>query len=162
MGQHDRPGQAFDTDAVFRDLLAMCLADAKAPRDLRPSTPRRAGLTACRSRLSRSPTWCALQKKLVNHLGIERLLAVAGGSMGGMQVLEWAVEYPGRCLLHPDCHDIAAQRAADRLQRSRPSGDHGRSRLVRRQTTTIEAAGPRTVGRAHGRTYHVYERRFDA
>ena len=35
-----------------------------------------------------------LQKKLVNHLGIERLLAVAGGSMGGMQVLEWAVAYP--------------------------------------------------------------------
>jgi homoserine O-acetyltransferase/O-succinyltransferase len=35
-----------------------------------------------------------LQKMLVNHLGIQRLLAVAGGSMGGMQVLEWAVAYP--------------------------------------------------------------------
>jgi len=35
-----------------------------------------------------------LQKKLVDHLGIERLLAVAGGSMGGMQALEWAVAYP--------------------------------------------------------------------
>jgi len=34
------------------------------------------------------------QKMLVDHLGIERLLAVVGGSMGGMQVLEWAATYP--------------------------------------------------------------------
>ena len=37
-----------------------------------------------------------LQKMLIDHLGIERLLAVAGGSMGGMQALEWAVAYPER------------------------------------------------------------------
>ena len=37
-----------------------------------------------------------LQKMLIDHLGISRLLAVAGGSMGGMQALEWAVAYPGR------------------------------------------------------------------
>lgn len=35
-----------------------------------------------------------LQKMLVDHLGIERLLAVAGGSMGAMQALEWAAAYP--------------------------------------------------------------------
>jgi homoserine O-acetyltransferase len=34
------------------------------------------------------------QKKLTDHLGIERLLAVIGGSMGGMQVLEWAATFP--------------------------------------------------------------------
>ena len=34
------------------------------------------------------------QKKLLDHLGIPRLLAVIGGSIGGMQVLEWAVRYP--------------------------------------------------------------------
>jgi homoserine O-acetyltransferase len=39
-----------------------------------------------------------LQKKLVDYLGIERLLAVAGGSMGGMQALEWAVTYPDHVL----------------------------------------------------------------
>jgi homoserine O-acetyltransferase/O-succinyltransferase len=35
-----------------------------------------------------------LQKMLIDHLGIARLLAVSGGSMGGMQVLEWVVAYP--------------------------------------------------------------------
>lgn len=35
-----------------------------------------------------------LQKRLVEHLGIEKLFAVIGGSMGGMQVLSWAVQFP--------------------------------------------------------------------
>lgn len=35
-----------------------------------------------------------LQKMLIDHLGISRLLGVAGGSMGGMQALQWAVQYP--------------------------------------------------------------------
>lgn len=36
------------------------------------------------------------QTLLIDHLGIDRLLAVIGGSMGGMQVLEWAATYPDR------------------------------------------------------------------
>jgi homoserine O-acetyltransferase len=35
-----------------------------------------------------------LQEMLLDHLGIERLLSVTGGSMGGMQALQWAVAYP--------------------------------------------------------------------
>jgi homoserine O-acetyltransferase len=35
-----------------------------------------------------------LQKMLIDHLGIARLLSLSGGSMGGMQALEWAVSYP--------------------------------------------------------------------
>jgi homoserine O-acetyltransferase len=34
------------------------------------------------------------QKRLIDHFGIDRLFAVMGGSMGGMQVLQWAAEYP--------------------------------------------------------------------
>ncbi len=34
------------------------------------------------------------QKRLVEHLGITRLFAVVGGSMGGMQALEWAATFP--------------------------------------------------------------------
>ena len=36
------------------------------------------------------------QKNLIDHLGIEKLLAVVGGSMGGMQVLQWMVAYPDK------------------------------------------------------------------
>src|SRR3972149_3101437 len=38
------------------------------------------------------------QRRLIDHLGIERLFAVTGGSMGGMQALQWAVSYPDRVL----------------------------------------------------------------
>jgi homoserine O-acetyltransferase/O-succinyltransferase len=34
------------------------------------------------------------QKQLIDHLGIKKLLSVIGGSMGGMQVLQWMVSYP--------------------------------------------------------------------
>jgi homoserine O-acetyltransferase len=37
-----------------------------------------------------------LQKMLIDHLGIGRLLTVSGGSMGGMQALEWATSHPDR------------------------------------------------------------------
>ena len=36
------------------------------------------------------------QALLLDHLGIDRLFAVVGGSMGGMQALDWAVAYPDR------------------------------------------------------------------
>lgn len=36
------------------------------------------------------------QARLIEHLGIEKLLAVIGGSMGGMQALQWMVSYPER------------------------------------------------------------------
>jgi homoserine O-acetyltransferase len=36
-----------------------------------------------------------VQKKLLDHLGIEKILTVVGGSVGGMQALQWCVSYPG-------------------------------------------------------------------
>ena len=40
--------------------------------------------------------WVRTQAALLDHLGIEKLRAVVGGSIGGMQALQWAVEFPER------------------------------------------------------------------
>lgn len=40
--------------------------------------------------------WVRSQALLLDHLGIEKLRAVIGGSIGGMQAIQWAIDYPGR------------------------------------------------------------------
>ena len=88
------PGKAFDTDRYFvicSNVLAGC-SGTTGPSSLNPETgcPYALGFPVVTI-----GDMVRLQKMLVDHLGIERLLAVAGGSMGGMQALEWAVAYPG-------------------------------------------------------------------
>jgi homoserine O-acetyltransferase len=87
------PGKAFDTDRYFvicSNVLGGCRGTT-GPGSINPET-------GCPWAMSFPVVSIAdmvrLQKKLIDHLGIERLLAVAGGSMGGMQALEWAVAYP--------------------------------------------------------------------
>ncbi len=60
------------------------------------------------------------QARLLEHLGIERLHAVVGGSIGGMQALTWAVEYPNqvpRCIVIGACPLSAMGLALSHLQR---------------------------------------------
>ena len=45
-----------------------------------------------------------LQVELVNSLGIDRLFCVVGGSMGGMQVLEWGINYSNRVTINSYCY----------------------------------------------------------
>jgi homoserine O-acetyltransferase len=54
------------------------------------------------------------QAMLVEALGIGRLFAVVGGSMGGMQVLQWAVDYPDR-LFSAVCIAAAARHSAQNI-----------------------------------------------
>jgi homoserine O-acetyltransferase len=52
-----------------------------------------------------------VQRELLRHLGVERLLAVAGGSLGGNQALEWAVAYPemvAGCIPIATCASMSA------------------------------------------------------
>ncbi len=88
------PGLAFDTDRYFvisSNVLGGCRGTTgPSSIDLATGEPY-----AMRFPVITIGDMVRLQKMLVDHLGIERLLAVAGGSMGGMQALEWAVTYPG-------------------------------------------------------------------
>src|SRR5271165_2166062 len=87
------PGRGFDTDKYFvicSNVLSGCRGTS-GPGSIHPAT-------GCPYAMKFPPVtipdMVRLQKMLVDHLGIVRLLAVAGGSMGAMQALQWAVAYP--------------------------------------------------------------------
>ncbi len=87
------PGKAFDTDRYFvicSNVLGGCRGTT-GPGSINPATGCPYAMTFPVITIG---DMVRLQKMLVERLGIERLLAVAGGSMGGMQALEWAVSYP--------------------------------------------------------------------
>jgi homoserine O-acetyltransferase len=87
------PGLGFDTDRYFvicSNILGGCRGTT-GPGSINPSTGSPYAMSFPVITIS---DIVRLQKKLIDHLGIEKLLAVAGGSMGGMQVLEWTVAYP--------------------------------------------------------------------
>jgi homoserine O-acetyltransferase len=88
------PGKGFDTHKYFvisSNVLSGCRGTS-GPGSINPET-------GCPYAMSFPPVTVAdmvrLQKMLIDHLGIQRLLAVSGGSMGAMQALQWAVAYPG-------------------------------------------------------------------
>jgi homoserine O-acetyltransferase len=87
------PGKAFDTDKYFilcSNILGGCQGTT-GPSSIDPKTGSPYAMSFPGITI---PDMVRLQKMLIDSLGIERLLAVAGGSMGGMQTLEWAVAYP--------------------------------------------------------------------
>lgn len=89
------PGKAFDTDRYFvlcSNVLGSCYGSS-GPSSVDPATGQPYGLHFPVVTIG---DMVRAQVKLLDHLGIERLLAVAGGSMGGMQVLEWAAHHPQR------------------------------------------------------------------
>jgi homoserine O-acetyltransferase len=87
------PGKPIDTEQYFvicPNVLGGCRGTT-GPNSGNPGTGKPYGqdfpnITIC--------DMVSLQKKLVDHLGIEKLLAVTGGSMGGQMVLCWAAKYP--------------------------------------------------------------------
>jgi homoserine O-acetyltransferase/O-succinyltransferase len=89
------PGKALDTDKYFvicANVLGGCQGTT-GPSSICPETGQAWGRSFPVIRLE---DMVAVHAELVRSLGIERLLAVVGGSLGGMQALEWAARYPDR------------------------------------------------------------------
>lgn len=89
------PGKAFDTDRFFvicSNVLGSCYGST-GPMSIDPRTGKPYGLNFPVVTVG---DMVRAQVKLIDHLGIDQLLCVAGGSMGGMQVLEWAAHHPRR------------------------------------------------------------------
>lgn len=86
-------GKAFDTDKYFvicSNILGGCQGST-GPASNNPVTDRPYGLDYPAISIS---DMVDAQVKLVQHLGIKKILSVAGGSMGGMQVLDWMYSHP--------------------------------------------------------------------
>jgi len=87
------PGKAFDTEKYFvicSNVLGGCKGST-GPGSVNPKTNKPYGLDFPIITIN---DMVKAQKHLIEHLVIEKLLSVAGGSMGGMQALAWLTKYP--------------------------------------------------------------------
>jgi homoserine O-acetyltransferase/O-succinyltransferase len=87
------PGKGIDTDRFFvicSNILGSCMGST-GPASIDPATGVPYGLSFPMVTIG---DMVAAQKQLIDHLGVRRLHAVIGGSVGGMQALEWCVRYP--------------------------------------------------------------------
>ena len=90
------PEKPIDTNKYFvicANILGGCMGTT-GPASLNPNTGRPYGLDFPVITIS---DMVNAQVRLIDHFGIDQLFAVIGGSMGGMQVLDWAVNHKQRC-----------------------------------------------------------------
>ncbi len=89
------PGKPIDTNRFFvicSNILGGCMGST-GPASINPKTGKPYGLEFPVITIG---DMVDAQARLIDHLGIETLFSVIGGSMGGMQVLEWAARYKDR------------------------------------------------------------------
>ena len=87
------PGKPLDTDRFFvicANLIGGCQGST-GPSSVNPATGQAYGLDFP---VLMTRDLVAVHRALVKHLGIPRLLAAIGGSLGGMQVLQWGLDHP--------------------------------------------------------------------
>jgi homoserine O-acetyltransferase/O-succinyltransferase len=89
------PGRAIDTNKYFvisTNTIAGCQGST-GPSSINPATGKYYNLSFPVVTVG---DMVRAQTHLIEHLGIDKLMSVIGGSMGGMQVLKWMIEYPDR------------------------------------------------------------------
>jgi len=89
------PGKSIDTDRFFvicANVIGGCMGSS-GPAETDPATGEPYGLSFP---LITVRDMVRAQAALLDELGIEKLLCITGGSMGGMQTLQWAASYPDR------------------------------------------------------------------
>ena len=89
------PGKPIDTDRYYvicSNVVGGCMGST-GPSSTNPATGKLWGLDFP---VITIPDMVRAQAMLLDHLGIDKLFAVVGGSMGGMQVLQWTTAYPER------------------------------------------------------------------
>lgn len=89
------PGKAMDTNKLFiisLNNLGGCHGST-GPETINPSTGKTYGPEFPQVVVK---DWVASQALLADHLNIEYFLAVVGGSLGGMQALQWSIDFPER------------------------------------------------------------------
>lgn len=87
------PGKPVDTNRYFvicSNILGGC-SGSTGPSSIKPKTGKPYGLSFPMVTIK---DMVRAQKHLIDHLGITKLLSLIGGSVGGMQVLRWCVDYP--------------------------------------------------------------------
>ena len=87
------PGKGIDTDKYFvicSNIIGSC-AGSTGPSSINPETNKEYGTLFPHITIG---DMVEAQKALIDHLKIDSILSLIGGSVGGMQVLEWCVRYP--------------------------------------------------------------------
>lgn len=157
-------GGIFDLERdciVCVNVIGSCYGST-GPRDVNPAT---GALYGADFPLVSVRDWVRAQAAVLDHLGIEKLRAVIGGSIGGMQAMQWAIDFPDRverCLAVGAAPLTALGLALNHLQRQAIRHDphwlDGR----------YEASNPPNAGLAHARALamcsykseHLFQSRY--
>jgi len=127
------PGKPIDTERFFvicSNVVGGCLGSS-GPSSTNPHTGKPYGLDFPVITIR---DMVRAQAMLIDHLGIDTLFAVVGGSMGGMQVLQWAESFPGRvfcalpiaCATRHSAQNIAFHEVGRQAVMADPEWRHGR------------------------------------